>query len=276
MRWTSISSPPRHGSTLRPPLPDAGERKAALRGEARSRRAAAAEPAGGHVSAALAANFFAALSLDASAVVAGYQPINDEIDPGPLMTELEARGHALALPAIAPRENAPGGDELVFRIWRTRDPLGPGPFGTRQPDASAAPVRPGVVLVPLLAFDGAGHRLGYGKGYYDRALAALRGIGLEAAMGLAEEAAEGEVCVAANDNAPGQVVLSGSRAAVVAGALQEIARPNRYPVGKAEAGRKVLIAPSRHLVPGDLFRNCDLASGELGFPSVDRPCGQWP
>lgn len=156
-------------------MPDAGERKAALRGEARSRRAAAAETAGGHASAALAANFFAALSLDASAVVAGYQPINDEIDPGPLMTELEARGHALALPAIAPRENAPGGDELVFRIWRTRDPLGPGPFGTRQPDASAAPVRPGVVLVPLLAFDGAGHRLGYGKGYYDRALVALRG-----------------------------------------------------------------------------------------------------
>ncbi|MEK9760301.1 MAG: 5-formyltetrahydrofolate cyclo-ligase, partial [Candidatus Puniceispirillum sp.] len=70
------------------------------------------------------------------------------------------------------------GQPLQFLDWRPGDRLVDGRFGTKQPVAGAVRVRPHVVLVPLLAFDLAGGRLGYGGGYYDRSIAALRDDGM--------------------------------------------------------------------------------------------------
>jgi len=113
-------------------------------------------------------------------VVAGYYPINDELDSRPLMESLSNQGQTLALPMM-PR--APG--PLGFLEWRPGDPLEEACFGVMTPPASSPALDPDIVLVPLLAFDAAGHRLGYGAGYYDRTLAALRSRGRVTAIGLA-------------------------------------------------------------------------------------------
>ena len=102
------------------------------------------------------------------AVVAGFWPLAGEIDIRPLLLALAGRGHVIALPETPPR-----GQELRFRRWRPGDPLLPERFGTLRPDGPV--IVPDVLLVPLLAFDRAGRRLGYGGGYYDRTLAALPG-----------------------------------------------------------------------------------------------------
>jgi len=96
------------------------------------------------------------------AVVAGYFPMKGEVDITPL---------AQALPCVV-EKNAP----LVFRVWKIGDALQAGAHGSREPLAGAPVVIPDIVLVPLLAFDGALHRLGYGGGYYDRTLAALSSV----------------------------------------------------------------------------------------------------
>ena len=103
------------------------------------------------------------------AIIAGYWPMGDEMDPRPLMLALASRGHAIALP-VTPLSGQP----LAFRAWAPGGALRPGPMGTSEP-AEGALVNPDWLLVPLLAFDRAGRRLGYGGGYYDRTLAALPG-----------------------------------------------------------------------------------------------------
>ncbi|WP_342451533.1 5-formyltetrahydrofolate cyclo-ligase [Roseomonas nitratireducens] len=111
------------------------------------------------------------------AVIAGFWPMGAEIDPRPLMEALYARMHAICLP-VTPRRGLP----LAFRRWAPGDRLVPGPMGTSQPGPDAAPVTPDWLIVPLLAFDRAGRRLGYGGGYYDRTLAGLPGA---TALGIA-------------------------------------------------------------------------------------------
>ncbi|HYF06773.1 MAG TPA: 5-formyltetrahydrofolate cyclo-ligase [Acetobacteraceae bacterium] len=103
----------------------------------------------------------------AGAIIAGFWPMGSEIDIRPLLQALQARGHPLCLP-VTPRRGQP----LVFRLWRWGDTLANGAFGTKQP-AGEETVTPDFLLVPLLAFDRVGRRLGYGAGYYDRTLAAL-------------------------------------------------------------------------------------------------------
>ena len=104
---------------------------------------------------------------------AGYHAIHSELSPALLLKALADRGVPIALP-VTPAAGKP----LQFLGWRPGDRLGEGRFGTKQPVAGAPPVRPHVVLVPLLAFDLAGWRLGYGGGYYDRSIAALRDDGM--------------------------------------------------------------------------------------------------
>jgi 5-formyltetrahydrofolate cyclo-ligase len=112
------------------------------------------------------------------AVVAGYWPLGREIDPRPLMLALAGRGHALVLPVTGRR-----GTPLVFRRFRFGDRLVGGPFGTSQPGEGAEVLSPDFLLVPVVAFDATGVRIGHGAGYYDATLAALRARGEVIALG---------------------------------------------------------------------------------------------
>lgn len=151
------------------------DRKAALRREAQVARAAAhraasraetVAPAGQ----AMAELFWARLRdrLSPRTVVSLYCPIRDEIDVGALVETLVDAGIPTALPVMQGAQ-AP----LMFRRWRPGDTLIRRAFGVGEPDAGAV-VRPDILVVPLLAFDIGGNRLGYGGGYYDRTLADLR------------------------------------------------------------------------------------------------------
>jgi 5-formyltetrahydrofolate cyclo-ligase len=146
-----------------------------LRTEAKSRRAALATAhplAGDDLADAAAAALDAADAWPApGAVVSGYWPIQSEINPFPLLQMFEERGYDLALPILIPTA---GGYTMRFRRFRLGDPLVPGPFGIREPGEIAPEVEPDVLLLPMLGFDAAGVRLGYGGGYFDRVLQALR------------------------------------------------------------------------------------------------------
>lgn len=110
--------------------------------------------------------------------VAGYWPLRSEIDPRPILEILADRGVTLALPVCSPQG-------LLFRAWQPWQPLVPAGFGTLGPPETAAEVTPRVLLVPLAAFDRAGHRIGYGKGHYDGAIARLSAAGALTTIGLA-------------------------------------------------------------------------------------------
>jgi 5-formyltetrahydrofolate cyclo-ligase len=115
-------------------------------------------------------------------VVAGYWPMRSEIDPRPLMTRFVRAGWRIALP-VTPARRMEG--PLAFRVWTGGAEMATHAFGMREPHPGAEAARPDVVLVPLLAFDAAGHRLGYGAGHYDRTLQRLRTEGPVRALGLA-------------------------------------------------------------------------------------------
>jgi 5-formyltetrahydrofolate cyclo-ligase len=102
-------------------------------------------------------------------VVGGYSPLGSEINPLLAMEEARAVGAIVAFPAF-------DNPAKPFR-FRAGDPLQAGPFGMMQPKRSAPVVEPDVILVPLIAIDGRGTRLGRGKGHYDRALIHLKKIG---------------------------------------------------------------------------------------------------
>jgi len=154
------------------------ERKAQARRLALERRKGVDPVANG---AALARHVLDRCPPPPGALVAGYWPMGDEVDVRPLLAALAERGHPLALPVTTPR-----GQPLVFRCWRPGDALRGGPLGTSSP-AGGEEVQPSWLLVPLLAFDRAGRRLGYGGGYYDRTLADLSGA---AAIGCAHAVQE--------------------------------------------------------------------------------------
>jgi 5-formyltetrahydrofolate cyclo-ligase len=164
--------------TASPPL---DERKNALRPRAKAARAAAAESVGAErAGAMLRDRILAGVAMPRDCVVSAYWPMQDEIDPRPLMTALHGRGHPICLPVTQGR-----GRPLAFRAWAPDDRLQSAAFGTQVPAPGQPERQPRVLLVPLLAFDRSGYRLGYGGGFYDRTLAGLRGAGETLAVGLA-------------------------------------------------------------------------------------------
>jgi 5-formyltetrahydrofolate cyclo-ligase len=102
-------------------------------------------------------------------IVAGFSPMKTEINPLPLMRKFADAGVQLALPCIAGR-----GKPLIMRAWKFGDAFKAGQWGIREPMPDAPEVAPDIVIVPLACFDRAGHRIGYGAGYYDMTIAALR------------------------------------------------------------------------------------------------------
>jgi 5-formyltetrahydrofolate cyclo-ligase len=111
------------------------------------------------------AHHLTSLCADA-AVVGGYAPLGSEISPQAATEEARAVGRIVAYPAFD--------DPAKPFKFRAGDPLEPGPFGIMQPKRRAPVVEPDLILVPLIAIDGRGTRLGRGKGHYDRALGRLK------------------------------------------------------------------------------------------------------
>ena len=127
----------------------------------------------------------------------GFVPIRSEIDPMPLLAWLHKSGRQTALPTVGKRD-AP----LVFRLWAPGDEMYLGPYGIKEPKYSAVQVHPCLLLVPLLAFDRRGLRLGYGGGYYDRTLAALRAKNKILAVGIAYSIQEVDAMPVADHDQP--------------------------------------------------------------------------
>lgn len=112
--------------------------------------------------------------------VALFLSLPQEIDTGPLARLLQAAGALLSLPRMVGRDAA-----LRFHRWSPGDPLRRAALGVQEPLPERPEVSPAVIVVPLLAFDRRGHRLGYGGGYYDRTLSDLRQGTPVLAIGLA-------------------------------------------------------------------------------------------
>jgi 5-formyltetrahydrofolate cyclo-ligase len=118
-------------------------------------------------------------------VVSGFSPLKSEVSPLPLLRRLADAGAGLALPVVAGR-----GQPLVMRAWAFGAPLVSGVWDIREPPAAAPEVFPDILIVPLLAFDRHGHRIGYGAGYYDMTIARLRAMKPVTAIGIAFAAQE--------------------------------------------------------------------------------------
>ena len=188
--------------------------KAALRRVMRARRAALTPETRATASLALRdplLRWVAAFPLPRASVISGYWPIRDEIDPRPAMQALAERGFRLALPV-----SLASGEPLAFRAWKPGDRLAPDLMRIDAPLPEAPAVTPVLVLVPMLAFDRACRRLGYGAGFYDRTLAALRRTGATLAVGLAFSAQEVASVPTGPDDAPLNAVVTES--GVVVGA----------------------------------------------------------
>jgi 5-formyltetrahydrofolate cyclo-ligase len=136
-------------------------------------------------------------------VVAGFMPMKSEINPLPLLRALAGTGARLALPVVAGQ-----GKPLIMRAWTFGAPLAAGVWGIREPEAAAPEVAPDILIVPLLAFDRAGQRVGYGAGYYDRTIAALRAKQPVLAIGLAFAVQEIAAVPATPHDAPLDLVLT--------------------------------------------------------------------
>lgn len=142
--------------------------KPALRAELRARRRDYAQSLAPETRKALEANLVAALEplLFAARVIAAYQPMKDEISPLGVLARAHELGRETALPAFVARDS-----RMTFRFGEATEP---GPWGLLQPPLSSPPLDPDLILIPLVACDRHGNRIGMGQGHYDRALDGLR------------------------------------------------------------------------------------------------------
>ncbi len=159
---------------------DIVERKRALRAAALARRDALAPDFRISAAKAVAARGLP-FRIYRNTVFSAYEPMRSEFDPRPLLAKIIAAGSRIVLPAIVE-------SRIVFRLHEPGNRLVAGTFGTSEPPADARELKPDILLVPLLAFDAKGDRLGYGKGYYDDAIARMRSERRVGVVGLAFEA----------------------------------------------------------------------------------------
>ena len=165
-------------------MTDVASEKKQMRFEAIALRDALPREARQDAAEAIAARPFP-LKIRVGVIVSGFMPMKSEINPLPLLRRLEEMGARIALPVIGGR-----GKPLVMRQWSFGEPLAAGVWGIREPKPEASEVDPDMLLVPLLAFDRAGYRVGYGGGYYDMTVTALRAKKQVTAIGIAFAAQE--------------------------------------------------------------------------------------
>jgi 5-formyltetrahydrofolate cyclo-ligase len=158
--------------------------KAALRRQAIVRRDALPADMRAAAAQAIATRPFP-VAIPPGAIVSGFMPLKSEINPIPLLRNLAEAGARLALPAVAGK-----GKPLIMRAFAFGETLASGVWGIREPKPDAPQVDPDILIVPLLAFDRRGHRIGYGAGYYDMTITALRALKAIVAVGIAFAAQE--------------------------------------------------------------------------------------
>ncbi|HEY1475083.1 MAG TPA: 5-formyltetrahydrofolate cyclo-ligase [Pseudolabrys sp.] len=167
-----------------PDLTETQSAKATLRAAALARRDALPVAERQAAAETIASRAFA-VPIKPGLIVSGFSPMKTEINPIPLMRKLADAGAQLALPAIAGR-----GKPLIMRAWKFGDPFKAGQWGIREPMPEAMEVTPDILIVPLACFDRTGHRIGYGAGYYDMTINALRARKKVVAIGIAFAAQE--------------------------------------------------------------------------------------
>lgn len=154
--------------------------KVALRSAARIRRGLIAAAERARLAGDLAGLDLAAVLGPPPRVISAFRSMGEELDTGPLLDRLHGLGYRLALPVMQGK-----GRPLLLRAWAPGDAMATVVWGIEEPTADKPALEPDVLLVPLLAFDRSGFRLGYGGGYYDRTLRALRARKSVRAIGLA-------------------------------------------------------------------------------------------
>src|SRR5918994_3215952 len=154
--------------------------KTEARALAKLRRAEAAASGGLAATEAVSERVAALLAgSPRTTIVAGYWPIGTELAARHTLSHLDLIGFGCALPVVVAK-----GEPLTFRTWTPQTPMERSGLGILAPAATVPEVDPDVLLVPLLAFDRAGYRLGYGAGFYDRTLERLRRVKHVTAIGV--------------------------------------------------------------------------------------------
>lgn len=110
-------------------------------------------------------NFLQYFSFGKNKIIAGYYPIDNELDCLVLLKKLHQYGHSICLP-IVKAQNKP----MIFKQWQRGEKLIDGAYNIKIPSKNAPIIKPDIIIMPLVAYDKNGNRLGYGKGYYDRTI----------------------------------------------------------------------------------------------------------